>query len=105
MKLTSGDTIVANVRPHNKEEYLVIEDPVQFTISHDNNVTRLIASSWLQTDETYFEIEKNNIVAAAKPNNVLLEYYNQSLEDMQNIEDDDESFEEIFLDVDDVTIH
>lgn len=105
MKLTSGDTIVANVRPHKREEYVIIEDPVQFTMSYDNNISRLIASSWLQTDETRFEIEKNNIVATAKPNNLLLEYYTQSLEDMNNIEDYEESLEEMFLDIDDATIH
>ena len=104
LKLTSGDTIVANVLPHNKEGFVVIEDPVQFTLSPLNNINRLIATPWLQTDETRFEIEKVNIVASAKPNNLLLEYYTQSLEEIQQLDEFEESVEEMFLDYGD-TIH
>lgn len=105
MKLTSGDTIVANVRPHKKEEYIIIEDPVQFIMSYSDNIGRLVASSWLQTEETIFEIEKSNVVASANPNSMLLEYYSHSLEEIQQQNDYDESLEELLIEYGSETIH
>lgn len=101
IKLTSGDTIVAALTHIKNASYVRIDNPVQFTMIYKGNSEgNLVASQWLETDETTFSIERSQIVASADPNDMLRNYYFSSLEEINTeIEND------ILLEVESGTLH
>ena len=108
LKLTSGDTIVGHCTTRKSSSIVQVNDPVQFTMMYrgDSSGT-LVAQQWLETDEKSFSIHKMQIVAVAEPNDMLKEYYLNSLEDLSQIyKEDYEDIEELVsFDIDKQTIH
>jgi len=104
IKLTSGDTIVAKLTRNDASPYVQIQDPIQFTLVHkSDNEGNLVASAWLETEETSFSLHKMQIVADAEPNQMLKSYYTYSLEEVHHELSDIE--EEFFNDFEINTIH
>ena len=108
LKLTSGDTIVGNCTTKKSSTAVQVNDPVQFTMMYrGRGEGTLVAQQWLETDETSFTIHKMQIVAIAEPNDMLKDYYKNSLEDLSVIyEEDYADIEELInFSLDKQTIH
>jgi hypothetical protein len=94
IKLTSGDTLVASiVLLQHEGPFVIIKDPIQFNMQQTGpNSGTMLASKWLETDETQFKVSRFHIVATADPNEMLKEYYYSSLDDLAElaIEDEDD---------------
>lgn len=108
LKLTSGDTIVGECSTKRASTIVQVNHPVQFNMMYrGNGEGTLVAQQWLETDEKSFSIHKMQIVAVAEPNEMLKEYYKNSLEDLSQIyEEEFESLDEL-IDFDEAkqTIH
>lgn len=108
LKLTSGDTIVGECSTKRQSSVVKVDYPVQFTMMYrGSGEGTLVAQQWIETDEKSFSIHKMQIVAVAEPNEMLKEYYKNSLEDLSQIyEEEFESLDEL-IDFDEVkqTIH
>lgn len=108
LKLTSGDTIVGECSTKRASSVVQVDHPVQFTMMYRGNGSgTLVAQQWLETDEKSFSIHKMQIVAVAEPNDMLKEYYLNSLEDLSQIyEEDFEEMEDLInFEIDKQTIH
>ena len=108
LKLTSGDTIVGKCSTKKSSPSVQINEPVQFQMMYrGGSEGTLVAQQWLETDEKIFHVHKMQIVAVAEPNEMLREYYENSLKDLSVMyeEDFDDIEELIDLNVDKLTIH
>ena len=111
LKLTSGETIVGKIYFNKETPFLKVEDPVQFTMMWSGSQRcTLVASKWVETDETSFNIPMHTIVATASPNDMLRDYYCNASEDIKNtefLEDEDnlEDLAELWLESKNRTIH
>ena len=98
MKLTSGETIVGKIFIKKETPFLRVEDPVQFTMMWNGaHKGTLVASKWVESDETSFNIPMHQIIATASPNEMLRDYYSNAAEDIKNTEflDEEENLEEL----------
>lgn len=86
IKLSSGDTLVADfkmVKDHNPP-YVVLTNPVAFEIvPNRDGVGTMFAQKWLQTDDKVFTIPFMHIVTTAQPNEMILDYYAESLTEIE----------------------
>ena len=109
IKLSSGDTLVANfkmIKDHSPP-YVILENPILFdTIAREDGSATLLAQKWLQTDEKVFTIPFYHIVTAADPNNTILEYYSESLQEIEESEAyEEDEFDHLTNASFDVTYH
>ena len=101
LKLTSGDTIVAKLTKFNDQRpFVQIDDPVQFTMMYrGGSEGSLVAQQWIETNETCFTIDKIQIVAEAEPNDMLKDYYLSSLEEINEIFDEEDLLINYYSDI------
>ena len=101
LKLTSGDTIVGDCKTKKSSSIVQVDEPVQFTMIYKGlGEGTLVAQQWLETDEKSFSIHKMQIVAVAEPNDMLKEYYKNSLKDLSVIYEEEYSDIEELIDFD-----
>ena len=112
IKLTSGETIVGKIYLNDKRPFLKVENPVQFTMMFNGRSRgSLVASKWVETEETVFNISMHNVIATALPNEMLRDYYHGAYEDIQNESYDEheqdsmEELAELWLESTKETIH
>ena len=87
LKLTSGETIVGKIYIKKDTPFIKVEDPVQFTMMWGGRQSgTLVASKWVESDETAFNIAMHNIIATANPNEMLRDYYANASDDIKNSE-------------------
>lgn len=92
LKLVSGETIVASTKP--TETFVKVVDPIQFTVVSRGGYGTMMASEWLQTNQNSFKIKRDHIVAMAYPTEMMLDYYFNSVNEIANQENEEETSEE-----------
>ena len=102
MKLVSGDTIVASLDMKNSSiDSVRIHNPIQFTMMYSGESEgTMVAQSWLETDETMFNLNVDHIVAAALPAQTLKDYYIKNLKSIQEMIQENVSVEDYIEEID-----
>lgn len=91
IKLITGETLICNMRYIKDENYVMIKDPLQFSLNASQTGSSLIASKWIETDQTEFKIKTWHIVAAATPSLYIEEIYLESIADLNEQQEVDEN--------------
>lgn len=90
LKLVSGETIVALTT--RDTGFIKIENPIQFTVVSRGGYGSMVASEWMQTDQTSFKLRNDHIVALAEPTDLLLEYYFNTINHMNEPEETEDEY-------------
>jgi len=88
LKLVSGETIVALTT--RGESFIKVENPIEFTVVTRDGYGSMVASQWLQTDQKSFKLRGDHIVAMAQPTEMLLEYYFNTINELNEPEESEE---------------
>lgn len=92
LKLVSGETIVALTTAG--DSFIQVKEPIQFTVVSRGGYGSMVASEWLQTEQSSFKLRKDHIVAMAQPTELLLEYYFNTINAMNEPEQPEEPEDE-----------
>ena len=89
IKLTSGDTIIANIVSSDKN--LKVSNPMLIKHGIDDE-NRLVVTliKWMETEVDAITIFSDHVVSLAPPSSFLAHYYDQTVQD----DDEDFDFEE-----------
>ena len=94
VKLSTGEMLVASYKTiQDSTPRAILENPVQFDILHSKDGSgsaTLLATKWLQTDRKVFTVPLHHIVTTAEPNSIILEHYNESLDEMAALENEED---------------
>lgn len=89
-KLVSGETIVAKATL--AESHVKVEEPIQFTVVSRGGYGNMVASEWMHTEQTSFKLRRDHIVAMAQPTDMLLSYYHNTIEQLNQPEETEEEY-------------
>ena len=91
LKLVSGETIVALTT--RGDSYIKVDNPIEFRIvASRGGYGSMIASEWLQTEQTSFKIKGDHIVAMAPPTKMLLEYYFNTINEINEPDETEQEY-------------
>jgi hypothetical protein len=97
LKLITGETLICEMSYTKDEKYVLIKNPLRFSLSTKQSGSSLIASKWIESNQNEFKLKTWHIVAAAEPTEYIEEIYHESIADLEaheneqeNIQDDDE---------------
>lgn len=83
LKLITGETLICEMSYTKDEKYVSIKNPLRFSLSAKQSGSSLIASKWIESDQTEFKIKTWHIVAAAEPSLYIEEIYHESIADLE----------------------
>ena len=86
IKLTSGETVVADV-VEEKPNSLIVTNPLEIKTEHSGRSRgTLIAMQWLPLfeDENYMTIQKMHIIGMATASDEMIEYYVNAIDNILN---------------------
>lgn len=90
LKLVSGETIVALTT--RGDSFVKVENPIEFRVVSRGGYGSMVASEWLQTEQTSFKLRGDHIVAMAQPTEMLLEYYFNTINQLNEPEETEEEY-------------
>jgi len=88
IKLISGETLICKMSLTKDKNYVLIANPLQLALNKNQSSSTVVASKWLETDQTEFKVKTWHIVAAAEPSLYIKEIYVESMEELNNHEQD-----------------
>lgn len=91
LKLITGETVICEMSYTKDEKYVSIKNPLQFSLRAKHSGSSLVASKWIESDQTEFKIKTWHIVAAAEPSVYIEEIYHESIADLAAHEETMES--------------
>ncbi len=87
MKLINGETIVCKISSVT-DGLVTVEDPLLLTFRpKENGAASLVATKWMETDETQFPIKRWHIVGYARPSHYIAKVYEDSMNDLDEYSD------------------
>lgn len=85
IKLVSGDTIMGPVEV--LDTMFKVVRPIQLNIVKNGPYGSVLTSEWFMSEKEEFKIRKDHIVAAAPANEMMIECYQSSVEQLYNHEE------------------
>jgi hypothetical protein len=88
IKLITGETLICKMSLTKDKNYVLIVNPLQLALKSNQSGSSLVASKWIETDETEFKVKAWHIIAAAEPSLYIKEIYDESMEELNDYEQD-----------------
>jgi hypothetical protein len=88
IKLITGETLICKMSLTKDKNYVLIVNPLQLALNSNQSGSSLVASKWIETDQTEFKVKTWHIVAAAEPSLYIKEIYDESMEELNDREQD-----------------